>query len=108
VPYEEFTYSLVYHWSASKQLGFDLGAKVFEHNYTLGNDQAGSAPSLRLDYDYEGFGGVTYAITAHVIANLGYNFDAGRNGLDSLPAKFDPSYRDFDQGVLVAGLQYRF
>ena len=108
VPYEEYTYSLVYHWNTSKRIGFDLGAKLFEHNYTLGNDAAGSAPSLRLDYDYEGFGGVTLAITPHVIASLTYNYDAGRNGLDSLPAKFFPSYRAFDQGVLSAGLQYRF
>ena len=108
VPFEEFTYSLAYHWSASKQLGFDLGAKIFEHNYTLGNDVAGSAPSLRLDYDYEGLGGVTYAITPHVIASLTYNYDAGRNGLGSLPSKYFPSYRDFDQGVLSAGVQYRF
>ena len=57
VPYEEYTYSLVYHWNFTKQLGLDVGAKYFEHNYTLGNDLAGSAPSLRLDTDYEGLGG---------------------------------------------------
>jgi hypothetical protein len=108
VPYEEYTYSLVYHWSATRQLGFDLGAKLFEHNYTLGNDVAGSAPSLRLDFDYEGLAGVTYAITPHLIASLTFNYDEGRNGLDSLPAKYAPSYRDFEEGVFAAGLQYRF
>jgi len=108
VPYEEYTYSAVYHWSATKQLGFDVGAKLFEHNYTLGNDEAGSAPSLRLDFDYEGLGGVTYAITPHLIASLTYNYDEGRNGLSSLPAKYAPSYRNFEEGVFTAGLQYRF
>jgi hypothetical protein len=108
VPYEEYTYSLVYHWSATKQLGFDVGAKLFEHNYTLGNDTAGTAPSLRLDYDYEGLGGITYSITPHVIFSLTYNYDEGRNGLSSLAAKFAPSYRDFEEGVFTAGLQYRF
>ena len=108
VPYEEYTYSLLYHWNESKRLGFDVGAKLFEHNYTLGNDLAGSAPSLRLDYDYEGFGGATFAITPHLVASLTYNYDAGRNGLDSLPAKYFPSYRSFEEGVLAAGLQYRF
>jgi hypothetical protein len=108
VPYEEYTYSLVYHWSATKRLGFDLGAKIFEHNYTLGNDLAGSAPSLRLDLDYEGLAGVTYAITPHLIASLTYSYDEGRNGLSSLPAKYAPSYRDFEEGVFSAGLQYRF
>jgi hypothetical protein len=108
VPYEEYTYSLIYHWSATRKLGVDVGAKLFEHNYTLGNDEAGSAPSLRLDYDYEGLGGVTYAVTPHLIASLTYNLDEGRNGLSSLPAKYEPSYRDFEEGVFAAGLQYRF
>jgi hypothetical protein len=108
VPYEEYTYSLIYHWSATKQLAFDMGAKFFEHNYTLGNDLAGSAPSLRLDYDYEGLTGITYAITPHVIATLTYNYDKGQNGLDSLAAKYAPSYRNFGEGVFAAGLQYRF
>jgi len=108
VPYEEYTYGLVYHWSATRQLGFDVAARLFEHNYTLGNDAAGSAPSLRLDYDYEGSGGVTYAITPHLIATLSYSIDEGRNGLDSLPAKYAPSYRDFEEGVFSTGLQYRF
>jgi hypothetical protein len=108
VPYEEYTYSLVYHWNFTKQLGLDVGAKIFEHNYTLGNDEAGSAPSLRLDYDYEGLGGVTYAITPHLIATVTYSYDKGFNGLTSLPAKYAPSYRDFEEGVFAAGLQYRF
>jgi hypothetical protein len=108
VPYEDYYYSLVYHWSATKQLGFDVGAKVFEHNYTLGDDYAGSAPSLRRDYDYEGLGGVTFAITPHLIASLTCNYDQGSNGLGSLPAKYAPSYRYFEEGVFAAGLQYRF
>lgn len=108
VPYEEYTYSLVYHWDATKQLGFDLGAKVFEHNYTLGDDLAGSAPSLREDLDYEGSAGLTYVITPHLIANLNYNYDEGRNNLSSVPATYAPSYRNFKEGVCAAGLQYRF
>lgn len=108
VPYEEYTYSLAYHWSVTRQLGLDVGAKLFEHNYTLGNDVAGSAPSLRLDIDDEALGGVTYAVTPHVIASLTFNYDRGSNGLSSLAAKYAPSYRDFGEGVFSAGLQYRF
>jgi hypothetical protein len=108
VPYEEYTYSLVYHSSVTKKLGLNLGAKFFEHNYTLGNDVAGSAPSLRDDFDYEGLAGITYAVTPHLIASAGYNFDDGQNGLSSLPAKYEPSYRFFKEGVFSVGLQYRF
>jgi opacity protein-like surface antigen len=74
----------------------------------LGDDQAGSAPSLREDLDYEGVGGLTYAITPHLIARIGYNFDDGQNGLKSLPEKYAPGYRDFKEGVFSSGLQYRF
>jgi hypothetical protein len=108
VPYEEYTYSLLYHWDATKQLGIDLGAKLFEHNYTLGDDVAGSAPSLRQDLDYEGLAGLTYVITPHLIASLNYNYDQGRNNLSSLAATYAPSYRNFTEGVYAAGLQYKF
>jgi hypothetical protein len=108
VPYEDSAYSLVYHWSATRQWGVDLGAKFLEHNYTLGNDTAGSAPSLREDFDYAASGGITYAVTPHLIASVTYNYDDGQNGLSSLPAKYAPSYRDFEQGVFAVGLQYAF
>jgi hypothetical protein len=108
VPYEEYTYSLAYHWDATEQLGFDLGAKAFEHNYTLGDDLVGSAPSLREDLDYEGLAGLAFVITPHLIASLSYNYDEGRNNLSSLPAAYAPSYRNFKEGVCAAGLQYKF
>lgn len=108
VPYEDYVYGLVYHWGVTKQLGLDLTARLFEQNYTIGNDVAGSAPSLRDDFDYEGIVGITYALTPHLIASLSYSYDKGLNGLTSLPAKYFPSYRDFEQGVFGAGLQYRF
>jgi hypothetical protein len=108
VPYEEYSYSLIYHWNATRRLGVDLGAKLFEHNYTLGNDLAGSAPSLRLDFDDEVQGGVTYAVTPHLSASVAYAFDDGRNGLDGLAAKYAPAYRNFEEGVYSMELQYRF
>jgi len=108
VPYEDYVYGLVYHWGVTKQLGLDLTARLFEQNYTIGNDVAGSAPSLRDDFDYEGIVGITYAFTPHLIASLSYSYDKGLNGLTSLPAKDFPAYRNFEDGVVGAGLQYRF
>ncbi len=108
VPYEEYSYSLLYHWNATRRLGVDLGGKLFEHNYTLGNDVAGSAPSLRLDFDDEVLAGVTYAVTPHLSASATFAFDDGRNGLDGLAAKYAPSYRNFEEGVYSLELQYRF
>jgi hypothetical protein len=108
VPYEEYSYSLLYHWNATRKLGVDLGAKLFEHNYTLGNDLAGSAPSLRLDLDDELLAGVTYALTPHLSASATFAYDDGRNGLDGLAEKYAPSYRNFEEAVYSLELQYRF
>ena len=108
VPYEDINYTLTYHWSYDKQLGFDLGAKYLEANYTLGNDVAGSAPSLRDDLDYGLLAGITYAITPQLIASVTYNYDDGRNGLSTLAANYFPGYRDFTHNVTSIGLQYKF
>jgi opacity protein-like surface antigen len=108
VPYEDISYTLVYHWTATKQLGVDVGAKFLNHNYTFGDDMAGSAPSLRDDVDYGALGGLTYAFTPHLVASLNYNYDDGQNAFASLPAKYAPFYRDFKHALTAVGLQYKF
>jgi len=108
VPYVDTTYTLAYHWSVSKQLGVDFGAKMLEANYTIGNDVAGSAPSLRDDIDYGFSIGFTYAVTPHVNVSAAYNYDTGRNGLDNLPANLEASYREFDHNVVTFVAQYKF
>jgi hypothetical protein len=108
VPYEDITYALTYHWSATPEWGLDLGAKYLEANYTLGDDLAGSAPSLRDDLDYALSLGVTYNITKNLIASVGYNYDKGENGLSTLAAKYQPYYRDFLHDVTSVGLKYKF
>jgi len=108
VPYDDTTLSLAYHWSVSKELGFDASAKYLEANYTLGNDVAGSAPDLRDDVDYGFAGAFTYAVTKQLIFSVGYTYDDGRNNLHTLPANLFPAYRDFNHGVTTIGAQYKF
>jgi len=108
VPYDDISYALVYHVNLTKQLGFDLGGKYLEANYTLGDDVAGSAPSLRDDIDYQGSVGFSYLIIPHLTANIGYTYDKGSNGLETLAATYDPAYRDFEHGVFSVGLKYGF
>ena len=108
VPYDDISYGLVYHWSATKKLGFDVGAKYVEANYTLGNDLAGSAPSLRDDLEYEGSVGFSYLIVPHLTGTVSYTYDKGENGLAGLAATYAPSYRDFNHGVVGVGLKYAF
>jgi len=108
VPYDDIAYSLVYHLNVTKKLGLDLGAKYLEANYTLGNDLAGSAPSLRDDLDYQGSVGLSYALARHLTGTVGYAYDKGLNGLTSLPANYQPNYRDFEHAVASVGLKYSF
>jgi len=99
VPYEDTTVSLTYHIAVTPELGFDAGAKYLDANYTLGNDYAGSAPDLRDDGDYNANAAVTYTFEKHIVIALAYNYDAGRNLLRDLPAKYFGAYRDFTHNV---------
>jgi hypothetical protein len=108
VPYGDISYALTYHWSVTKQLGLDLGAKYLEASYTLGNDYTGSAPSLRDDIDWQGSAGLSYAILPHLTANVTYTYDKGLNGLETLAATYAPAYRDFEHEMWGFGLLYKF
>jgi len=108
VPYDDISYSLVYHWKTTKSLGLDLGAKYLNTNYTLGDDYAGSAPSLRNDVEYEGSIGISYTIVPHLVATISDTYDKGLNGLTTLAATYAPAYRDFEHQVAGLRLQYSF
>ncbi len=108
VPYTETVSSLTWHWSATQRWGFDLGARYLEADYTLGNDVAGSAPSLRDDVEYEASSGVSYVLRIHLVASITYVYDRGFNALHGLPQTFAPDYRNFTHGVTALGLQYKF
>jgi predicted porin len=108
VPYYDSSYGLTYHVNLTKQLGLDLGARYLEANYTLGNDVAGSAPSLRDDKEYEGSAGLNYLIVPHLTASVAYVYDKGANGLNGLAANLDAPYRDFEHGVITFGVKYAF
>jgi hypothetical protein len=108
VPYIDTAINLTYHAAVSKQLGVDVGVKYLEANYTLGNDVAGSAPSLRDDADYGASAGITYAVTKQIIVNVAYTYDDGRNIDDGLAAKYFPNYRDFNHNLYTLGVTYKF
>lgn len=109
VPELDSSYALTYHWSATKQLGLDLGGKILEADYTEGNDYLGaSQPSHRDDLEYEISTGVTYAFNTHFSANLGYTYDLGDTALNNLAANLAPGYRSFEHNVASLGLQYKF
>lgn len=117
VPDFESSYALTYHWTATSQLGVDLGTSLLEADYTSGNDLNGSAPSVRDDLDYGFSGTLTYAFTSHFSARLSYNYDLGRDNLSTaqltapgVPAAVGASaaYRNFEHQVVSLGLAYKF
>lgn len=107
VPYYDSTYTLNYHWNASRHWSFDLGGKVLHATFSSGNDTTGSAPSLRDDIQYTVALGITYNFNANLSASVNYNYDIGRN-LDNLPSTLFPSYRNFDHNLVSLGVQYKF
>lgn len=108
VPYDDISYALLYHLTLTPFLGLDLGARYLEANYTLGDDDAGSAPSLRDDKEYEGTVGFSYLINKHFTAGINYAYDKGLNGLTTLAANYAPAYRDFEHGVVGFSLKLTY
>ena len=104
------SYGLIYHWSATKQLGLDMGGKVLESDYTSGNENnpTGQNSSLRDDVEYSLSAGVTYAFNPHLSASLTYTYDIGDNGFNNLPSNLASAYRKFDHQLVSVGLQYKF
>lgn len=105
VPYYDSTYWLTYHWKATKKLGFDLGGKILEADFTSGDDYTGIAPSKRDDIEYCVAAGVSYAFTPNLSASVTYNFNLGRNLFKAAP---EASYRNFEDDLVSLGLQYKF
>jgi hypothetical protein len=107
-PYVDSSYTVAYHWTATKQLGVDLGVKYLEANYLIGNDIAGSAPAYRDDIDENFSAGLTYAFTKQFIVSANYAYDNGYNGDDSLLAAYFAAYRKFTHNVVSLSAQFKF
>jgi hypothetical protein len=101
IPYFDSSYGLTYHHSVNKKLSLDLGAKMLEADYTLGN----IATCIRDDLDYVLTAGVRYNFTPHLAADLGYQADFGRNAEDGIAKS---STRAFDRDLISVDLQVTF
>ena len=108
VPEFDSSYILNYHWNATRQWGFDMGAGLVEADYTSGYDAAGTAPSIRAEREYTLAPGVTYAFTPQLSASLSYTFNSGNNELYTIPASSHPAYKNFIDQQVSLGLLYKF
>ncbi len=101
VPYFDSTYDLTYHRKLTGKLGFDLGGRVLNWDYTSGN----LSTCRRNDIEYTAFAGLAYAVNAHVSLNAACNFNWGRNLQDGIE---NPQAREFDQQLFSLGAQIKF
>jgi len=114
LPYFDSSYALNYHWNATKQLGFDLGGKFLEADYTSASANKTDNACIRDDAEYSFSAGVSYAFTPHFGVNVTYAYDLGRNLEGNLPTTGNPSaaatagYRDFDRQMVSFAAQYKF
>ncbi len=100
-PYFDSSYGLSYARKFTDRFSLDVGARLLEADYTVGN--LGSC--VRDDVDYVPSAGLHYAFSAHVAADLGYSANLGRNAQDGIA---NPANRDFDSQEISMGVQIRF
>ena len=108
VPYYESTYGLTYHANLTRQLGLDLGGKLANSDYTMGNNVSGNAPSLHNDSMLTLSGGLSYAFNRNFSVSLAYANDFGRNNAKDLPAAFQRDYRNFEHQTVFLAAAYKF
>ena len=108
VPVFVSSYGINYHWNVTRRLGFDLGAKIQEYDYTGGNDYAGTAPSARADRLYSVSPGLSFAISPQLSASVRYSYNAGNNELRNLPSADQAAYRNYTENLVSVGLAYKF
>ena len=100
-PYFDSTYGLSYGRKITHRLSLDLGARLLEANYTIGNLSSCS----RDDLDYVLSAGLRFAISANYAVSLGYLANLGRNAQDNI---VNPQNRDFNSQEVSLGFQFKF
>lgn len=100
-PYFDSTYGLSYGRKITPRLSLDLGARLLEADYTIGNLSTCS----RDDLDYVLSAGLHFAVSANCAVGLGYLANLGRNAQDNI---VNPQYRDFNSQEVSLGVQLKF
>jgi len=100
-PYFDSSYGLNYGRKITGRLSLDLGARLLDADYTVGN----LSTCARDDVDYVLTAGLHYAFNAHLAADLGYAASLGRNAQDNVT---DSRNRDFNSQEVSLGVQFKF
>jgi hypothetical protein len=83
------------------KLGFDLGGKIVDWDFSSGNLATGQ----RNDRRYTVSSGLTYTVNAHSSINLAGSLDWGRNDKNGVT---NPQPREFDRQLIPLGTQWKF
>lgn len=100
-PYFDSSYILGYRRKITGSLSLDVGAKLLEADYTMGNLEA----CHRRDLDYVMTAGLHYVFNPHLSADLAYEADMGRN---DEPGITDSAARSFDAQIISLAVQFGF
>ncbi len=100
-PYFDSTYELAWHRQLAKKLGFDLGGKILDWDFTSGNLKT----CRRNDLEYVASAGLGYAVNSHISVTLACSLNWGINAESDVS---NPGARQFDQQVISLGTQWKF
>jgi hypothetical protein len=100
-PYFDSSYSLTYGRKITDRLRLDLGARLLEADYTVGN----LSTCARDDLDYILSAGLHFAFNAHFSTDLAYSAALGRNAQDDI---VNSQNRDFNSQEVSLDVQAKF
>lgn len=100
-PYFDSSYGLNYGRKITDRLGLDLGARLAQADYTVGN----LTSCARDDLDYVLSADLRCALGANVAADLGYAANLGRNAQEDVA---NPQNREFNSQEVSLGVQFKF
>ncbi len=101
VPYYDSLLDLGYRRIVTSHLNAELGGKLCMADYASGNLPA----CRRDDWQYTISASLTYNFNAHLMVNLAYSLNLGRNAQENVAL---PQTREYNQNLVSCGLGLKF
>ncbi len=105
VPTFDTGLDLGYRHKFNAASNWNLNCQIKNADYTVGNLNSGSAPSLRNDWLYTLSTGISHDFNAHIGVNIDFAANLGRNAQDGIS---NANYREFDEYLTAIGIFSKF
>ncbi|MFH0995358.1 MAG: hypothetical protein V1844_07680 [Pseudomonadota bacterium] len=105
IPTFDSSFDLGYRHKFDATWIWNLNCQIKNADYTIGNLNKGSAPSLRNDWLYAFSTGLSHDFNAHIGINISLAANLGRNAQDGIP---NANYRQFDEYLTTIGIFSKF